>query len=103
MAHPDSYYAKLYFGDLVKNALRAEKFYHNSYTIVPGDANADGVVDMVDLIYVIHYLFLKGNSPLPLRVADVNADCMVDIEDVVYLINYILRGGPPLLVGCAKS
>jgi len=103
MAHPDSYYAKLYFGDLVKNALRAEKFYQNSYTILPGDANADGVVDMVDLIYVIHYLFLKGNSPLPLRAADVNADCMVDIEDVVYLINYILRGGPPLLVGCAKS
>lgn len=103
MAHPDSYYAKLYFGDLVKNALRAEKFYHNSYTIVSGDANADGVVDMVDLIYMIHYLFLKGNSPLPLKAADVNADCIVDIEDVVYLINYIFRGGPPLLVGCAKS
>ncbi len=103
MVHPDSFYAKLNFADLVRNALRAEKFYHNSYTIVSGDANADGIVDMLDLIYLIHYLFLNGDPPLPLRVADINADCMVDVADVVYLINYIMRGGPPPLVGCAKS
>jgi hypothetical protein len=104
MSHPDNYYAKLYFGDLVKNALMAERIYYDSlYTFIPGDANADGVVDIVDLAYLISYLYMGGNRPLPLRAADMNMDCEVNLEDVVYLINYIYRGGPPPLSGCAKS
>jgi hypothetical protein len=35
MTHPDSFYAKLYFGDLVKNALKAESLYCDTSNLPP--------------------------------------------------------------------
>jgi hypothetical protein len=102
MAHPDSYYAKLYFADLVKNALRAESLYYSLLPLVPGDANGDGEVDIEDLMCLIYYLYLDGDPPLHSR-ADVNADCRLDLADVVYLINYVFKAGPPPQPGCVKS
>lgn len=102
MTNPDRFYANLDFTSLVQNALIAEKLYYDSlYTLVPGDVTGDAVIDIVDVIYLIKYLFSHGNSPLPLRAGDVNRDCWVNIEDVVYLINYLFINGPPPQVGCA--
>ncbi len=62
-----------------------------------GDANADGKVDVGDLIHIINYLFIDGPVPLPLEAAEVNLDGVVDVGDLVYLINYLfLNGSPPL-------
>ncbi|MCJ7577924.1 MAG: dockerin type I repeat-containing protein [candidate division Zixibacteria bacterium] len=102
MTHPDSFYAHLNFSNLVQNALLAERLYYDSlYVLVPGDATGDGQVNVADVVYLINYLFLHGNPPLPLRAGDVNADCVVNIVDVVYLINYLFINGPPPQVGCA--
>jgi len=60
-----------------------------------GDINADGVIDVGDVVYLINYLYRSGPAPSPLPLADVNSDGVVDIGDVVYLINYLFRGGPP--------
>ncbi|MGB2769180.1 MAG: SBBP repeat-containing protein [Candidatus Zixiibacteriota bacterium] len=60
-----------------------------------GDVNADGVVDIGDVVYLINYLYKNGSPPVPLQAADVNGDGIVDIGDVVYLINYLFKGGPP--------
>ncbi len=68
---------------------------------VPGDANADGVVDMVDLTFLLEYLYLHGLPPNPLPRGDPNSDCVVDVGDAVYLCNYFFRGGPQPLRGCA--
>jgi hypothetical protein len=102
LTHPDSFYAKLYFADLVKNALKAESLYYSLLPLVPGDANGDGEVDIEDVMRLIYYLYLNGDPPLPLR-ADVNADCRLDLADVVYLINYVFKAGPPPQPGCVKS
>jgi len=60
-----------------------------------GDASADGIIDVGDVVYVINYLFKSGPTPNPIQAADANCDGNVDVADVVYLINYLFKGGPP--------
>jgi len=79
--------------------------YSNGYFSIiqclPGDANGDQMVGLLDLVFLVTYLYQGGGSPVPMANGDVNADCVLDLTDVVYLINYLLRAGPPPLVGCA--
>ena len=65
------------------------------YVFLRGDANADGVVDIADVVYVLNYLFINGPAPIPFEAGNVNCDGLVDIADVVYLINYLFIDGPP--------
>ncbi|HEX7401110.1 MAG TPA: dockerin type I repeat-containing protein [candidate division Zixibacteria bacterium] len=69
-------------------------FVHSTY-VYRGDANADAVIDVGDVVYLINYLFKSGPVPSPLEAGDVNCDGNVDVGDVVYLINYLFKGGPP--------
>jgi hypothetical protein len=59
-----------------------------------GDANGDGLINVVDVVYLINYLFISGPAPNPLEAGDCNCDGNVDVSDVVYLINYLFIGGP---------
>jgi len=53
----------------------------------PGDANADGGIDISDVVTLIDLLCHEGD-PLPVPAnGDVNADCEVDLDDVYYLID----------------
>jgi len=61
----------------------------------PGDANHDGGVDIVDVVYLIEYIFRSGRPPYPPLSGDANSDTLVDIVDVVYIIKYVLMAGPP--------
>lgn len=61
----------------------------------PGDVNADGLVDIGDVVYLINYLFRGGPSPQPLQSGDMRCEGQLpDIGDVVWLINYLFRNGP---------
>ena len=60
-----------------------------------GDTDGDGVIDVLDIIYLITYLYKNGSAPQSSEVGNVNCDEVVDIGDVVYLINYVLKEGPP--------
>lgn len=60
-----------------------------------GDANADGDVGLIDVVYLINYLFKGRPAPNPTWIGDVNCDDDVDLIDIVYLINYLFKGGPP--------
>ena len=59
-----------------------------------GDATANGVIDISDLVYLLNYLFIYGPEPIPLEAGDVNCDGIVDASDVVYLLNYLFVHGP---------
>jgi uncharacterized delta-60 repeat protein len=59
-----------------------------------GDANGDGVIDIVDVVYLLNYLFVYGPAPEPLETGDANCDGVVDVSDIVYLLNYLFVGGP---------
>jgi hypothetical protein len=63
-----------------------------------GDVNADGTIDVGDVVYLINYMFKGGPEPAcsPItNCGDVNSDGEVSISDVVYLINYLYHSGPP--------
>jgi hypothetical protein len=59
-----------------------------------GDADGDGDVDVVDVFYLINYLF-AGGAP-PWNSCDVAPILnLIDVVDVFYLISYLFAGGPP--------
>jgi hypothetical protein len=66
-----------------------------------GDADANGVVNISDAVYLISYIFGGGPSPLPIDLSG-DSDCndIVNISDAVYLIAYIFGGGPVPCEGC---
>jgi subtilisin family serine protease len=74
-----------------------------NYTYVYGDANGNGVVNAVDLVYLLNYLFLDGPPPDPLSAGDPNGDCVINVADIVYLSNYLYCGGPILKRGCVQE
>lgn len=70
--------------------------YQGSIQVVsffPGDSNGDGNISLVDVVFVINYLFNSGEASNPPERSDVDCDGEVNLTDVVYLINYLFRGG----------
>jgi hypothetical protein len=99
--NPDLFYANLNFSSLVQNTLVAQELYNdNFFVFFPGDVTNDQKVNVVDVVYLINYIFIGGPPPSPLKAGDVNRDCLVDLEDVAYLIKYLFLNGPPPQVGC---
>ncbi len=67
-------------------------------TVVCGDANGDGSVDIGDAVFVLNYLYKGGLPPAcdPITdCGDVNLDQTVDLGDAIYLLNYLYKNGPP--------
>jgi beta propeller repeat protein len=61
---------------------------------VCGDANGDEAVNILDITFLISYLYKGGSAPDPLEAADVNNSGNVNILDITYLIAYLYMGGP---------
>jgi hypothetical protein len=59
-----------------------------------GDTNRDGSIDLLDISYLIAYLYSGGPAPEPVVLADVNGDSVINILDITYLIAYLYQGGP---------
>ena len=68
---------------------------------MPGDANGDRSVDILDVVFLVNYKYKDGPSPVVPPLADPNFDCSIDILDVVYIINYKYKDGPDPKIGCA--
>jgi hypothetical protein len=63
--------------------------------VIDGDSNADGVVDISDVAYMLGYLFLgTGATPACLRASDANDDGVVDISDGIHILSFLFLGGP---------
>lgn len=61
---------------------------------MPGDANDDDVVNILDITYLISFLYKGGPQPPCLYEGDANGGCTTNILDVTYLIAYLYKGGP---------
>jgi PKD repeat protein len=59
-----------------------------------GDANGDESINILDITFLIAYVYQEGPLPDPLESADVNSDGTVNILDITYLIAYIYLDGP---------
>ncbi len=63
-------------------------------TVGAGDANADGVLDVSDAMFLIQFIFASGPAPNPSITGDANCDSAIDLADAVFLIEYKFAGGP---------
>lgn len=59
-----------------------------------GEANADGRLDLGDMVFILNYLFASGRAPTCLKTADVNDDGINDIGDAIFGLNYLFANGP---------
>jgi len=71
------------------------------YEGFPGDIDLNRTVDILDIIYLIDFMYKGGSPPGKPELADPNNDCMINILDAVYLINYKYKDGPDPILGCA--
>ena len=64
---------------------------------VNGDVDRDGIVNILDIVYLINCKYKEGPCPEPPIIGDVD-DCVdpytINILDIVYLINYKYKNGP---------
>jgi len=59
-----------------------------------GDVDNSGTINILDVSYLINYLYRDGTAPDPLESADVDYSGSINILDAAYLINYLYRDGP---------
>ncbi|MEW5924775.1 MAG: dockerin type I repeat-containing protein, partial [Candidatus Zixiibacteriota bacterium] len=59
-----------------------------------GDINNDGNCNILDITYLITYLYKSGPAPVTMNAADVNHSGDVNILDITYLIYYLYKSGP---------
>ena len=98
IAYPDSfewYEGIVYMGDntVGYHALKLGVLTRSG--CMCGDVTFDGIVDIVDIVYLVNYVFYGGPAPEDPLAADVNGDGVIDIVDIVFLINYVFYGGVP--------
>jgi|GEM_PF-3221085 len=68
-----------------------------------GDFNGSGEITIVQVVYLINYIFLGGPAPIDARGGNVNCDHGLNIADVVYMVNYIFAHGPAPCAGCPEK
>jgi glucose/arabinose dehydrogenase len=59
-----------------------------------GDTDGSGTINLLDISYLINYLYRSGPAPLNLNDADVNHSGTINILDIAFLINYLYKSGP---------
>lgn len=59
-----------------------------------GDVNGSGGINLLDINFLLNYIYKEGPAPDPLESADVNNSGGINLLDINYLINYIYKEGP---------
>jgi len=59
-----------------------------------GDIDGGGTISILDVTFLINFLYRYGPSPDPLESADINGNGAINILDAVYLINFLYKLGP---------
>jgi hypothetical protein len=70
----------------------------HSYTVeepVSGDANGDDTINILDITFLIAYLYQDGPAPMFMEAGDANCDATINILDITYLIAFLYQDGPP--------
>ncbi|MFH2036473.1 MAG: dockerin type I domain-containing protein [Candidatus Zixiibacteriota bacterium] len=62
--------------------------------IICGDADNNGVINILDITFLISYLYKNGTAPVSLWAADPNGSITINILDITYLITYLYKNGP---------
>ena len=78
----------------------AEDSFQLIYEVfVCGDADDNGELNILDVTFLINYLYRSGAAPKPDMAGDEDGNGILNILDVTYLINYLYRQGPAPVCG----
>ena len=66
----------------------------SSKVIIRGDANYDNRISVLDLTFIINYIYRGGLNSVTVQSWDVNFDYKIDFKDITYLVDFMFRGGP---------
>ncbi len=58
--------------------------------ITPGDANCDGIVNVIDIVFITNYIIGQNPQPFCFENADVNYDGSVNALDIILTVSLIL-------------
>ncbi len=61
---------------------------------VCGDASGNGLVNALDITYLINFLYKSGPDPNPIEAGDASGNGTINALDITYLINFLYKGGP---------
>ncbi len=61
-----------------------------------GDVNGDQILDIVDPVALMEFIFLGAFSPGCLDACDANDDGVIDNTDVIFLLSVIFEGDGPI-------
>jgi hypothetical protein len=59
-----------------------------------GDSNSDDNINILDVTFLISYLYKEGDLPEVLEACDVNSDETINLLDCIYLISFLYKDGP---------
>jgi len=59
-------------------------------SVLPGDANCDGTIDVMDVITTLNYVLELNPQPFCFENADINGDGLIDVIDVLGIVNLVL-------------
>ncbi len=85
-----------------KDTLQYEISIETTPSMVAGDVENNGEVNLLDVTYLIAYLYRGGPAPPIPNQADADADCDINLLDMTYIINYLYKDGPDPLMGCVQ-
>jgi hypothetical protein len=75
------------------NYYGSNKDYYFNIVYAKGDANADGTVNVTDIVATVNYIMDKPSADFKFNAADVNGDSYVNVTDIVGMVNIIMKGG----------
>lgn len=76
--------------------------YVSPTTLIPGDVDLSGFVNIGDVTFLVDYLFRGGPPPPALNTADVNGSCEISVDDLTHLVGYLFQNGPAPVMGCVE-
>ena len=59
--------------------------------LLSGDANLDMSISLADVIFIVNYVFGRGNAPTLFATGDANCDTLISLADVIFLVNYLFN------------
>jgi len=87
------YYFAIRVADEVLNWSPISNIYSTKY-FPCADVNGDGKIGLLDIAYLVAFLYRGGKPPTSMSMADINGDGAVNLLDNAYLVEYLYKGGP---------
>jgi hypothetical protein len=92
----------LFFGVLLLIAIIPGNARAGGQTLC-GDPDADGGINILDISFMINFIYKDGPEPAERWVCDVNNSKQINILDIAYLINFLYKSGPAPVCGAPPS